>query len=124
MFRRSLLTIFMAAAPLLAHHSFAAQYDAKDRFTMTGTISKVDWINPHSYIKLDVKDATGKVSQWSIEGYPPSTLIRTGVKRKMLKNGDTITIEGCRARDGANVGAGREVTLGDGTKVFWGPSGQ
>jgi hypothetical protein len=119
-----MLGVLLAALPTLAHHSFAAQYDAKSRFTMTGTIAKIDWINPHSYIYLDVKDENGKVTQWSIEGYPPNTLIRTGVKRAMLKAGDTITIEGCRARDGANVGAGREITFKDGVKVFWGPSGQ
>lgn len=119
-----LLGMALATAPLSAHHLFAAQYEAKNRFTMTGTISKIDWINPHSYLYVDVKDESGKVTQWSIEGYPPNTLIRTGVKRAMLKVGDTITVEGCKARDGANVGAGREVTLKDGTKVFWGPSGQ
>src|SRR4029079_1540406 len=125
MFRmRFALGLILAALPSLAHHSFAAQYDAKQRFTMTGTISKIDWINPHSYIYLDVKDEAGKVTTWSIEGYPPNTLIRTGIKRAMLKTGDQITVEGCRARDGANVGAGREVTFKDGTKVFWGPSGQ
>ena len=116
--------LILAAIPTLAHHSFSAQYDAKERFTMTGTIAKVDWINPHSYITLDVKDASGKVTEWSIEGYPPNTLIRTGVKRAMLKTGDTITIEGCKARDGSLVGAGREITFSDGKKVFWGPSGQ
>ncbi len=125
MFRlRFALGLILAALPSLAHHSFAAQYDAKQRFTMTGTISKIDWINPHSYIYLYVKDEGGKVTTWSIEGYPPNTLIRTGIKRAMLKTGDQITVEGCRARDGANVGAGREVTFKDGTKVFWGPSGQ
>ena len=118
------LGLMLATAPMFAHHSFAAQYESKNRFTLTGTISKIEWINPHSYIYLDVKDETGKVTQWSIEGYPPNTLIRTGIKRSMLKAGDQITVEGCKARDGANVGAGREVTLKDGTKVFWGPSGQ
>ena len=119
-----LLGIALATAPLSAHHSFAAQYEAKNRFTMTGTIAKIDWINPHSYLYLDVKDEGGKVTQWSIEGYPPNTLIRTGIKRAMLAVGDKVTIEGCKARDGANVGAGRELVLKDGTKVYWGPSGQ
>ena len=119
-----LLGLLLTTSPGFAHHSFAAQYEAKNRFTMTGTIAKIDWINPHSYIYLDVKDDSGKTTQWSREGYPPNTLIRTGIKRALLKVGDKVTIEGCKARDGENVGAGRELTLTDGTKVFWGPSGQ
>jgi hypothetical protein len=125
---RTLLSLAAAAclcaSSAFAHHSFAAQYDAKDRFTIKGTVTKIDWINPHSYIYLDVKDESGKVSSWSLEGYPPNTLVRTGVKRAMVKVGDEITVEGCKARDGSHVGAAREVTFKDGTKVFWGPSGQ
>ena len=111
------------AAPLAAHHSFAAEYDSKQLITLKGTISKVEWTNPHIYIYVDVKDAGGKVTTWSLEGYPPNTLKRTGFPRDVLKIGDEISITAYKSKDGSNTGAGREVTFADGTKKFAGPVG-
>src|SRR5215470_5669504 len=81
-----------AAMPALAHHSFAAEYDGKQLITLSGTITKVEWTNPHIYFYIDVKDAGGKVTNWSLEGYPPNTLKRTGFSRELLKTGDQITV--------------------------------
>jgi len=117
-------TLFMAAAPAWAHHSFAAEYDSKDLMTLTGTIKSVQWTNPHIYIHLDVKDASGKVTTWALEGYPPNTLKRTGFERKDLVIGDMVTITAYRAKDGSHTGAGREITFKDGTKKFEGPVGR
>jgi hypothetical protein len=116
---------FLAAVvPLAGHHSFAAQYDSQQLMTLTGTISKVEWTNPHVYVHLDVKDAGGKVTTWALEGYPPNTLKRTGFPRDILKIGDTITVTAYKGKDGTNIGAGREVTFSDGSKKFLGPEGR
>jgi hypothetical protein len=87
-------------------------------------VTKIDWTNPHMYIHLDVKDANGKVTNWSLEGYPPNTLKRTGFARESLKEGETITITAYKAKDGSNTGAGREITFPDGSKKFAGPEGR
>lgn len=118
------IAFLLASLPLLAHHSFAAQYDAQQMMTLTGTIKTVEWTNPHVYVHLEVKDAEGKVSTWALEGYPPNTLKRTGFEKKILVVGDTITVTAYKARDGSNTGAGREVTFKDGTKKFLGPIGR
>lgn len=107
-----------------AHHSFAAEYDSNTVLTLTGTISKVDWTNPHIYIHLDVKDPSGKVTTWSLEGYPPNTLKRTGFTRDLLKEGESVTITAYKAKDGSNTGAGREITFPNGSKKFAGPEGR
>ncbi|MEP6962549.1 MAG: DUF6152 family protein [Acidobacteriota bacterium] len=121
-----LLTVagmLVSTPPVSAHHSFAAEYDSKTVVTLTGTISKVEWTNPHIYIHLDVKDTAGKVTAWSLEGYPPNTLKRTGFPRSVLKAGETVTITAYKAKDGTNTGAGREITFSDGSKKFAGPVG-
>jgi len=120
----TMVGMLAGTAPVRAHHSFAAEYDSNTMVTLTGKISKVDWTNPHIYIHVDVKDTTGKVTAWSLEGYPPNTLKRTGFPRAILKEGDTITITAYKAKDGTNTGAGREVTFPDGTKKFAGPVGR
>jgi hypothetical protein len=109
------------APVLLAHHSNAAQYDATKRITITGAITKIEWTNPHAYLYLNVKDASGKVQQWSLEGFPPNTLLRTGWKTEMIKVGDILIVEGATARDGSPLLLAREITLPDGKKLFWGP---
>ena len=114
--------VVLAAVPMLAHHSFAAEYDSTALVTLTGTITKVEWTNPHAYVYLDVKGADGTVVNWGIEGYPPNTLRRTGFTRNMMQEGAKVTITGWRARDNAARMAAREVTLPDGTKVYFGPN--
>lgn len=117
--------VMLATAPVRAHHSFAAEYDSKTMITVTGKISKVEWTNPHAYVYVDATDAaSGKVTTWALEGYPPNTLKRTGFPRDILKLGDVITVTAYKSKDGSNSGAGREVTFPDGSKKFLGPVGQ
>jgi hypothetical protein len=113
---------FLAAMPLLAHHSFGAEYDADKPITLTGTVTKIEWTNPHSYIFLDVIDDKGNVASWKLEGYPPTALYRTGWKRDVsMKAGDRVTVSGWRSRDGTNLAHSREITFADGKKLFFGP---
>ena len=117
------LGLLLTGVPASAHHSFAAEYDSSQVLTLKGTITKVEWTNPHIYIYVDVKDANGNVASWALEGYPPNTLKRTGFTKDTLKIGDEITITAYKAKDGTNTGAGREITFSDGTKKFAGPVG-
>jgi hypothetical protein len=114
--------LLLAAIPMAAHHSFAAEYDSAALVTLKGVVTKVEWTNPHAYIYVDVKDETGKVVNWGMEGYPPNTLTRTGFTRHVVKEGDTITITGYRARDNATRAAAREVTTVEGAKYNFGPA--
>jgi hypothetical protein len=113
--------LLLAAIPVAAHQTFAAAYDASATITLTGVVTKVDWSNPHAYIYLDVKDESGKVVNWGMEGYPPNTLTRTGFTRDIVKVGDTITITGYRARDNPTRAAAREVTVPGGARHNFGP---
>ena len=115
--------LMLTALPVLAHHSFAAEYDAKDLVTIKGVITKVEWTNPHIYFYVDVKDASGTVVNWAVEGYPPNTLKRTGFTRDDLKIGDMVTVTAYKAKDSSSRLAGREVTFPDGSKKFAGPAG-
>ena len=118
------LGLLLAAVPVWAHHSFAAEYDGKQLITLKGAITKVEWTNPHIYIYVDVKDANSSATNWALEGYPPNTLKRTGFTRDLLKIGEEITITAYKSKDGTFSGAGREVTFPDGSKKFAGPIGQ
>jgi len=114
--------LLLTALPVVAHHSFGAEYDADKPITLTGVITKIEWTNPHSHFFLDVKDANGKVANWKFEGYPPTVLNRNGWRRdSTMKPGDTITVFGWRARDGTNWGHSREITFADGKKMVFGP---
>jgi hypothetical protein len=114
--------LLVGAASPGAHHSFAAEYDGSKPVTVTGTVARVDWQNPHIYLYLDVKDEQGAVAQWKFEGYPPNMLVRQGWKRDAtLKVGDTVTVSGWRARLDPHLGAAREVTFADGRKLAAGP---
>lgn len=111
----------LAALPALAHHSFASEYESKE-ITLTGTITKVEWTNPHMYFYIDVKDASGNVVNYAVEGYPPNTLKRTGFTKSDLKIGDVVTVTAYPAKDNSSRVAGREVTFPDGGKKFAGPA--
>ena len=111
----------LAVAPIGAHHSNAAQFDAAKRTTLKGEITKIEWTNPHAYIFVSVKDPAGKVVTWGLEGFPPNTLLRTGWSQKDIKQGDTISFEGCVARNGDPIMLAREITLPSGQKKYWGP---
>jgi len=114
--------LLSSAQPVSAHHSFGAEYDADKPVTLSGTVTKIEWTNPHSHFYLDVKDANGNVANWKFEGYPPVVLSRTGWKRDVtLKVGDNITVFGWRSRDGTNWAHARQITVADGHKLYFGP---
>jgi hypothetical protein len=117
----SVVGVLLPAASIDAHHSNAAMYDADKRVVLRGQVTKVQWTNPHSYLYLDVKDPSGKVVNWALEGFPPNTLLRTGWKTSMIKTGDTLSVEGAVARDGSSHLLAREITLPDSQKLYWGP---
>jgi DNA/RNA endonuclease YhcR with UshA esterase domain len=114
--------VLASAAQLFAHHSFAAEFDASKRVTLKGTVTKVDWRNPHIYVYLNVKDDTGKVTEWACEGGPPNVLLREGWTRNSVKEGDEVTIDGAVAKDGSKRCNSRSVNLADGRKIFAGSS--
>jgi hypothetical protein len=109
--------LLLGALPAPAHHSFAAEYDSKKPVTVTGTITKVEWTNPHSRLYLDVKDDKGAVINWNFEIGSPNNLFRAGWTRNTVKEGDHVTLEGYLAKDGSHMAQTRTVTLADGRKV-------
>src|ERR1700691_3259202 len=113
----------LAPAAALAHHSFAAEYDAKKPVTLKGTVTKVEWTNPHARFYIDVKDESGTVTNWNVELASPNVLIRNGWSRHSLNVGDQVTVEGAQAKDGSQMANARSVILADGKKVFSGPAG-
>lgn len=116
------LVVLLGAVPSAAHHSFGVAFDANKPTTITGVITQIDWRNPHTHIYLDVKDESGKVVNWKLEGYPPNVLSRTGwTKDVTIKVGDTIKAFGWLARDGTPFAHLREATLADGKRLFFGP---
>lgn len=119
----ALSLVFLLSPPSAdAHHSFGVVYDANQPVTLTGTVTKLEWTNPHAHLFIDVKESNGKVVSWTLEGYPATVLARTGWKRdQTVKPGDTITIFGWKARDGSPLAHLRQATLPDGRKLFFGP---
>jgi hypothetical protein len=112
-----------AAVPLFAHHSFAAEFDAKKPVKLRGTVTKMEWINPHSWIHIDVKKDDGTVEKWMVEGGAPNALLRRGWNKNSLPAGTEIFVEGFQAKDGALRANGRDITFPDGKKLFVGSSG-
>jgi len=114
------LGLLVPAVSALAHHSFAAEYDANKPVTLKGTVSRVEWTNPHARFYVDVKDDSGKVTTWNLELASPNVLVRNGWGRNTVKVGDAVTVSGSMAKDGANLANARTVVLADGRKVFAG----
>jgi len=112
-----------AVVPVIAHHSFAAEFDAKKPVKLRGTVTKMEWINPHSWVHIEVKTPDGKVEQWMIEGGAPNALLRRGWNKNSLLPGTEILVEGFQAKDGALRANGRDITFPDGKKLFVGSSG-
>ena len=112
--------LFAAALPTWAHHSFAAEFDVTKPVKLQGTVTKMEWINPHSWIHMDVKNSDGTVTNWMIEGGSPNSLLRRGFTKHSLEPGTEIVVEGYQAKDGANRANGRDLTFPDGKKLFIG----
>jgi hypothetical protein len=117
------LGLVAAALPALAHHSFAAEYDSKKPITISGVVTKMEWMNPHARFYVDVKDADGKITNWNFELGAIPVLLKQGWRKDSLKQGDQITVEGSMAKDGSKTGNARSVVLSDGRRVFAGSSG-
>jgi hypothetical protein len=120
--RLALCLALLWAHTAAAHHSFDAEFDRNKPVTLTGTVTRVDWGNPHIWVFMDVKDETGKVSNWGVEGGAPNALFRNGWRKDSLKVGDTVTVEGFRGRDGSLRANANRVSLPDGRRVFAGSS--
>ena len=103
--------------PLLAHHSGAAVFDSTKHIELKGTVTKVEWTNPHAHFFMDVKDASGKVTNWNLELASPNVLVRNGWKRNSLKEGDTVTVAGSPAKDNSTLAIAQTITLPDGRKL-------
>ena len=112
-----LFCLFAAVVPVMAHHAFAGQFDINKPITLKGTVTKVEWLNPHIYFYIDVKDQSGKVANWMIEGGSPNGLLRAGWSKNSLKPGMEVNVEGYLAKDGSNVANMTNVTM-DGKKVL------
>ena len=119
----ALVMMLAAGAPIAAHHSFAAEFDGSKPVTLRGTITKMEWTNPHAWLHVDVKGADGKTVAWMIEGGAPNALLRRGWTKASLLPGTEILVEGYQAKDGANRANGRDITFKDGKKLFVGSTG-
>jgi len=117
-----MISLLAVAAPVWARHAFAAEFDAQKPVKLKGTVAKVEFINPHSWIHMDVKDADGKVTRWMVEGGSPNALFRRGVTKDALPQGTEISVDGYQAKDGSNRANGRDITFADGRKLFVGGS--
>src|SRR6204780_4342867 len=118
------LGLLVAAAPAFAHHSFAAEYDNAKPIALTGTVTKVEWMNPHARFYIDVKDDKGTVTNWEFELGSPNGLMRQGWTRNSMKLGDSVSVSGSLAKDGSNLANARTVKLSDGRKLFAGSASE
>jgi len=116
------LGLLLTPAPVSAHHAFAAEYDARQFITIKGSLTTVDWINPHAWLHVDVKDANGKVVNWSVEFGAPNALLRRGLRKTDFPAGTEVVVDGYRAKNGTATLNGRSVKLPDGRNLFTGGS--
>jgi DNA/RNA endonuclease YhcR with UshA esterase domain len=114
----AMFLVCVTAAPGSAHHSFAGEFDVEKPIKLQGTVTRVEWINPHAWIHIDVRKPDGTVESWAIEGGTPNTLYRRGITRDSVKAGMVINVDGYLARDGSKKANGRDLTLPDGRKLF------
>ena len=119
----ALVGVLLAVSPVCAHHAFAAEYDGKKQVHLEGVVTQMEWINPHTWIHIDVTEPDGKVTSWMIEGGSPNILLRRGFNKGSLEKGQKISIDGFQAKDGSNRANGSNITYPDGKKLFLGSSG-
>jgi hypothetical protein len=122
-FSVALMGLLLAASPVRAHHAFAAEYDGKKQVHLEGVVTQMEWINPHTWIHIDVTEPDGKVTSWMVEGGSPNILLRRGFNKGSLEKGQKIAVDGFQAKDGSNRANGSNITYPDGKKLFLGSSG-
>jgi len=116
------LLAFVFVVPVRAHHSFAAEFDIKKPVKLEGTVTAMEWINPHAWIHIDVKGPDGKITSWMVEGGTPNILLRRGFTKQSLEKGTVVIVEGYQAKNGENRANGSNITFADGNRLFLGGS--